>query len=126
MFKDKIILDSINPIDIYGAKDEKINLLKSYFKNIIITVRGLEIFLSGEKKEIQNFKKLFNHLLDYLNKHNELNVRDIEHFLYTKQCVDDINVDFSRIGRNGLVIRPRTINLKKMILDQSKNCKIFA
>ena len=125
MFKDKIILNSINPIDIYGANDEKINLIKSHFKNIIITVRGLEIFLSGEKKEIQNFKRLFNNLVAYIHEYNELHVRDIEHFLHTKQCVDDINVDFSLIGRNGLVIKPRTINQKKMIQLSLNNDLLF-
>ena len=55
MSKDKIILNSVNPIHIYGEKNDKINLIKSYFPDLKIIARGLEIILEGENKKREDW-----------------------------------------------------------------------
>ena len=43
--KDKIVLDLVSPLDLYGPDNQYINLIKSHFLNLKIIPRGTEIFL---------------------------------------------------------------------------------
>ena len=67
--KDKIILDSLNPLDIYGPKNCNMNLIKSHFEDLTITPRGTQIFLKGTKIDVDRFKQTFSQVLPF-NKRN--------------------------------------------------------
>jgi len=123
MFKDKIILNSINPLDIYGIKNEKINFIKSYFPNLTITPRGSEIILKGEEYEVENFKKSFAKIVNHLKLHNALHEYEIEYLM--SDDFECSNVNFSLIGQNGIVIKPKTINQQRMIKLSEKNNLLF-
>ncbi len=125
MFKDKIILNSINPIQIYGEENDKINLIKSYFSDLKIVARGVEIILEGKKERVNEFKKEFSIIIDYFKKHNSLNNDDIKLLMSNDFKKQMLNVDFSIIGKNGLIIRPKTISQQKMIKLSLENNLVF-
>ena len=66
--KDKIILNSLNPLDIYGPKNCNMNLIKSHFEDLSITPRGTQIFVKGKKIDVDRFKQTFSHIINYLKK----------------------------------------------------------
>ena len=78
MSKDKIILNSNNLIDIYGPKNETINLIKSHFVDLKIIPRGVEVFLEGCDTDIKQAKKIFTELINYAETSNSLMKEDVQ------------------------------------------------
>ncbi|MBF25171.1 MAG: phosphate starvation-inducible protein PhoH [Flavobacteriales bacterium] len=126
MSKDKIILNSINPLELYGEGNDKINLIKSYFADLKITPRGLELILEGNQSNIDIFKKYFSLLLNYLKLNNELSKGVIKDILSNSFDQNNINVDFQLFGKHGLLIKPRTMSQRKMISLSQENNLLFA
>ena len=55
---DKIfLLEDIDPIDLYGSRNSKLNLIKSYFPKLKVNARGSELHILGEEEIINQFKK---------------------------------------------------------------------
>ena len=125
MFKDKIILDSINPLEIYGEENEKINLIKSYFPDLKITARGLTVMFEGEEKSVKKIKKLIIDIIDYAKQNKHLNNNDIQHLITQDVPGEVLDVNFQLIGKNGNLIKPKTINQKKMIQLSYQNNLLF-
>jgi len=125
MFKDKIILDSINPLEIYGEENEKINLIKSYFPDLKITARGLTVMFEGEEKSVKKIKKLIIDIIDYAKQNKHLNNNDIQHLITQDAPGEVLDVNFQLIGKNGNLIKPKTINQKKMIQLSYQNNLLF-
>ncbi|MBL32072.1 MAG: phosphate starvation-inducible protein PhoH [Flavobacteriales bacterium] len=125
MFKDKIVLNSINPLLIYGEENQNINFIKSFFPDLKITARGVDVMFEGDKKNVKKIKTIFSKLISYFEQHGDLTKDDIKQLI--KDDLDDkiFSVDFSVIGKNGLVIKPRTINQRKMIQLAQKNNLLF-
>ena len=125
MFKDKIILNSTNPLEIYGEENEKLNLIQSYFPDIKIVARGIEIILEGEEAGVQKIKKLFVDIIDYVKKNEYLNNKDLQKLMRNNLTNKFLDVDFQLTGRNGNLIKPKTINQKKMIQLSYVNNLLF-
>ena len=125
MFKDKIVLNSINPLLIYGEENQNINFIKSFFPDLKITARGVDVMFEGDKKNVKKIKTIFSKLISYFEQYGDLTKDDIKQLI--KDDLDDeiFSVDFSVIGKNGLVIKPRTINQRKMIQLAQKNNLLF-
>ena len=125
MFKDKIILNSTDPLDIYGESNEKINIIKSFFPNVNVIARGVEIILEGDKKGVKKIKKLFIDLIKYVQKNQTFNIDDLRAFIEKDMKEKFIDLDFKLVGRNGNVIKPQTVNQKKMIQSSYNNSLLF-
>ena len=78
----EITFGSIDPIEIYGPKNEKINLIKSYFPDLKITARGTEINLKGDVLLINQFKTSFLKIINYFHKYAALTNNDIERLIH--------------------------------------------
>jgi len=125
VIKDKIILESLGPLDMYGADNENISLIKSFFPNIKITPRGTEIFLQGHQLDILSCKKLLSACFDYFNKYQILEKRDIERLYKDGFNQDELFYNFSLTGKNGNIIKPRTINQRRLVTLATDNNLLF-
>ncbi len=125
MFKDKIVLNSINPLLIYGEENQNINFIKSFFPDLKITARGVDVMFEGDKKNVKKIKAIFSKLISYFEQHGNFTKDDIKQLIEDDLDDEIFSVDFSVIGKNGLVIKPRTINQRKMIQLAQKNNLLF-
>jgi phosphate starvation-inducible PhoH-like protein len=125
MFKDKIILNSTNLIEIYGEENEKINFINSYFPDIKIVARGVEIIFEGEEIGVKKIKQLFIDIIDYAKKNKYLTKHDIEKLMRNDMQHNVLDIDFQLFGRSGNIIKPKTLNQKKMIQLSYKNNLLF-
>ena len=123
--KDKIILNSLNPLDIYGPKNCNINLIKSHFKDLSITSRGTQIFLKGKKNDVYRFKQVFSDILSYLKKNQIIESQDIERLLNKGFNETNLSFDFFLSANNGNVIKPKTISQREMVMSSQKNNLLF-
>lgn len=130
---EKIIsIDSIDPVEIYGVNDVKLNVIKKYFPKLKLVARGYSIKVLGEPNEIIHFEKKLNMLVDYYHKNGILTDTVIERLLgqtgdnLLKEKEEASGSDIILFGNNGLVIKARTENQKRMMQSIAKNDMLFA
>jgi phosphate starvation-inducible protein PhoH and related proteins len=127
-----IALESVEPVEIYGVNDIKLNVIKKHFPKLKVIARGYSIKVLGEETEIVNFEKKLDLLLDYYHKNGVLTDTVIERLLGQTgnnllEAKDNaINNDIILFGNNGLVVKARTQNQRRMVASISKNDMIFA
>lgn len=127
-----ITLDSIEPVEIYGVNDVKINIIKKHFPKLKLIARGYSLKVLGETKEIARFEKKLEMLVDYYHKNGLLTEPVLERLLGQTgdnllQAKDEAqSSDIIMFGNNGLVIKAKTDNQRKMVSSILKNDMLFA
>ena len=64
-----LTIENVEPVDLYGQQDSKLNLLREAFPDITITSRGNFLKISGEKREAQNVKNKLELMVRSLKRH---------------------------------------------------------
>ena len=127
-----ITLDNIEPVEIYGVNDAKLNIIKKHFPKLKLVARGYSLKVLGEKSEIANFEKKLQLLSDHYLKTGVLTDAAIERLLgqtgdnLIESKEQALNSDIILFGNNGLIIKAKTENQKKMLADIQKNDMMFA
>jgi phosphate starvation-inducible PhoH-like protein len=126
-----IALESIEPVEIYGVNDIKLNIIKKHFSKLKIIARGYSIKVLGDEAEIKNFEKKLDLLVDYYHKNGLLTDTTIERLLGSEQSkgqTEDLRGtnDIILFGNNGLVVKAKTPNQRKMVSSILKNDMLFA
>jgi len=125
-----IVLESIEPVEIYGVNDVKLNIIKKHFPKLKIIARGYSVKVLGEESEIQNFEKKLNLLIDHYHKTGLLTDTVIDRLLGpTGDNIiesQDLQNDLILFGNNGLVVKAKTENQRKMVASIAKNDMLFA
>lgn len=132
MSEKKIILEDISPVNLYGVNDSKLELIKTRFPKLKIVARGETIKASGEEEELNQFEMVINILIAYYNRFGNLTENAIEQILNGRAkrngsaenntAADDV-ITF---GNNGLIVKARTENQRKMVEAITKNDMLFA
>ncbi|OFY43217.1 MAG: phosphate starvation-inducible protein PhoH [Bacteroidetes bacterium GWF2_40_14] len=124
-----IVLEEIDPVDIYGVNNKLIDLLNSYFPKMKVVARGSEIFLRGSISDVRKFEEKLNILIDIRSRKSRLNEDDIN-TLFDGSFVGDQGVSDERdiivYGTEGKIIRARTKNQKRLLDCYYDNDLIFA
>ena len=127
-----ITLDSIDPVEIYGVNDVKLNIIKKYFPKLKLIARGYSLKVLGDESEISRFQKKLDLLVDYYHKSGVLTDSTIERLLgqtgdnIIEAKEDTAATDIIVFGNNGLVVKAKTDNQRKMMRSIQKNDMIFA
>lgn len=129
-----IILEEIDPVEIYGVNNRLFNLLASHFPKIKAIARGSEIHVMGPEAEAELFEKKLHTLIALRMKKTKLSEYDVEQLfeeenrnpeegvVTTGEGIDSVIV-FSTEGKP---IKARTVNQKKMVDLYYKNDLLFA
>lgn len=130
MIEKTIMLDDYNPLEIFGVNDVNLERIKKYFSKLKVIARGNAIKLIGPENEIQLFEEKFSLILLTHDKFGRITENDINQILETTEAEFNAkNGDSSEVlvhGRNGLMIKARTENQKKMVEAIDKNDMLFA
>jgi phosphate starvation-inducible protein PhoH and related proteins len=127
-----IALDSVDPVEIYGVNDVKLNVIKKHFPKLKLITRGYTIKVLGDASEIIRFEKKLELLVDYYHKSGVITDTVIERLLgqngdniiESKDAV--LNNDIILFGNSGLVIKAKTENQRRMIQGIAKSDMLFA
>ena len=129
-----ILLEEIDPIDIYGINNRLFDLLASHYPKIKAVARGAEIFLMGPQSELDDFEEKIKLLRRKRLHKSVLTEYDVEALfegsdrsaesgtIPTEEAADSIIV-YSNEGRP---IKARTPNQKRMVREYYRNDLIFA
>ena len=126
-----LTVEGIDPVELYGENNVKLNLLRKAFPEITITSRGNQLRLDGEKKSTQKAKSKFELMVRLLKEYRELPVQMVEDLMADNNPFESRLVDSeeNRIivhGRDGKPIRAKTRNQKKLIYASEHNDIVFA
>jgi phosphate starvation-inducible PhoH-like protein len=72
-----IPLNGIDLLNFTGLNDEKLNLLKDYFDSIIV-LRGDNVILKGDEKEIETIERVLNELVFLQKRQGSISVDDVK------------------------------------------------
>ena len=119
-------INSINPLDLYGANNKKLTFIKQFFPKLKIVARGNQLKLIGEEEVIQHFELKFDLMLQHFNKYQRLTPSNIERIIMDDASVLEGDDDVLLHGTQGLMIKARTANQRKMVSAIEKNDMLFA
>ena len=126
-----ITLDSVEPVEIYGVNDVKLNTIKKYFPKLKLIARGYSLKVLGEQYEIARFEKKLDMLVEHYHKSGVLTDTVIERLLgqtgdnLLEQKEENLGNDVILFGNNGLVIKAKTDNQRRLVSSVLKNDMLF-
>jgi len=125
-----IRLEDVDPVQIFGVNNNKLNLLKTAFPKIKVVSRGDKIKLSGKEEEIHMFKAKVDQMKKFVSRYGEISNQNIESLLddieSSELSQDKFSDDILVHGPSGIKVRARTPNQQKLVDLTDKNDVVFA
>ncbi|MFN4122331.1 MAG: PhoH family protein [Flavobacteriales bacterium] len=120
-----------DPVSFYGVSDANLERIKSMFTDLIIVARGTELKLKGDEGRLDIFERKLRQLIDYYNRFGSLDDQQVQLVMEKSedqhaQISKDDSSDIIVYGNNGLVVKARTPNQKKIVLSSREHDMIFA
>ena len=129
-------LESVDPAHFWGTHNEHYELIKRAFPKLKIVARGNDIKALGDTQELNAFETKFQELIQHLEKYCSLNPNEVEAILSMKNfktvdtsTLEKVNIGGGEVivfGTNGLMIKARTTNQRRMVSSIAKNDVLFA
>ncbi|MFN8164794.1 MAG: PhoH family protein [Bacteroidia bacterium] len=126
-----IPIDTFNPVEFFGVNDSNLEVIRRNFPELKLVARGNEIKVIGDEKNIHVFSEKINRLIQHYQKFGSLTTDNVEHFLADKGSSPEKQAQVASgevlvFGQNGIMVRARTANQKKMVESSEKNDIVFA
>ena len=130
MIEKVIYLEGIEPVNVYGVKNARLEILKNYYPKLKIVARGDEIKVQGEENLIYEFEEKLQLIIEYFLKFKKLNNEEFEalikgegeNLLRRKEEFDDAII----YSNNARPIKARTINQQKLVDEYDTKDLLFA
>ena len=117
----------VDQTELFGVRESKLKLIRSYYPKLKIVVRGSEVKVLGDQKSIKSFDKGLKLLLAHLDKFNSLNENNIENLLGEKgEDILNSSDEVLVFGNRGIKVKARTHNQRKMVASINENDMVFA
>ena len=127
-----IELAAINPIDIYGVADTRLKKLELKFSKVKFIARGNTLKVVGAEDELGIVNTVVEKLVEHHNKYNKITDDDflkITNIVSNDDASTELTLEDNNVivyGNNGLVVKARTENQKKLHESVKINDLIFA
>lgn len=125
-----LTVDGVDPVELYGQNNVKLNALREAFPDLVITSRGNNLKIAGEKKFAQKAKAKFEMMVRMLKEQHELPMQMVEDILNDQNPFEThIAQGASKTllyGRAGRQIKVKTRNQQKLIDASEANDIVFA
>lgn len=132
MAEKTILIEGIYPPDIFGLREEKLQLLRNIFPKLKIISRGNELIFIGDDKESSAFEKIFELMLVHYERFGKITEENILEIIAQPKgkvvISEDLSGegDFLLYGKNGMVIKARTPNQRRMAESFKTHDMLFA
>ncbi|MDB5117556.1 MAG: ybeZ 1 [Mucilaginibacter sp.] len=131
----RLSIENINPAVLWGPNNDHFEIIKKQYPKLKIVARGSEVKVLGDDHELTIFEEKFNHLLQHIEKFENLNITDLERILGSKAesnssgepAADKFaSGEVIVFGPNGVMVKARTANQRKMVDCINKSDILFA
>lgn len=129
-----ITIENLNPLIVWGSNNENFEIIKKSFPKIKIVARGNDIKVLGDEIEIYHFKTKFEEIIKHIDQFHSLTPNDLDQLLGTT-IANTAEVENTKskggseaivYGPNGITIKARTANQRKLVDSINKNDIVFA
>ena len=121
-----LALDEIDHANFWGTNNRNLNFVKALFPKLNIIARGEMLKVIGPADEISIFETQLRRLTDYFRQHGTIAEENIMQIIEGNVSTDDASSDILVHGRNGLLIKARTPNQKRLVEACAENDLVFA
>ncbi len=124
------LIDKVDPVDLYGINDKKLEKLKKHFPTLKLVARGDELKVIGEDLAISSFEIKLNLLVKHLQKYKQLNENNMLRLLEEshESGMQHLahNDEVILYGNAGIIVKARTANQQKLVQSVKDNDMVFA
>lgn len=127
--KKTIRLESIDPVEIYGAGNRILEEFCSYFPGLKVVARGDELMLEGDSSQIEEFTVRFADLQERRNHKMNLTAYDVEDIFDGESAPDKFMMSGEAVivhATDGKPIKARNKNQQEMVKAYFNSDLIFA
>ncbi len=125
-----ILIEGIDPLQLYGVNNQKFEQIINHFAKLKIIGRGDEIKVIGDDKEMDVFEEKLNQIIEVCRRTGSITDEVIQDLLKSNEIsieqFDDDQKDVLVYGNNGRVIKARTVNQKLLVESYNTNDLLFA
>jgi phosphate starvation-inducible PhoH-like protein len=121
-----IQFDDIHPVEILGAKNANLSILRKHFSALKIIARGDQVKVLGPEKELKEFDEKWKLLINHLNEYQRLTDTDVRRVLDSSASLSKVDSSVLVYGNNGKQIKARTANQAKLVELSLDNDLTFA
>jgi phosphate starvation-inducible PhoH-like protein len=126
-----IAIDTLNPVEFFGVNDTNLDVIRKKFPELKLISRGSEIKVIGDDKNIHRFSEKIARLIEHYQRVGSLTPDNVEHFFSDKKKPElepslQASGDVLVFGPNGLTVKARTVNQKRMVTGCETNDVVFA
>lgn len=127
MSEKKITLSNIELVKLFGTNNNKLDKIKSLFPQLKIISRGEDLQLMGSSAQINFFEQKLTAFIQHINQYDSLTLSQIEGLVEgDEKEILKAKDDIILYGQNGKIIKAKTPNQRKMVLEIAKNDMLFA
>lgn len=132
----KLTIEHINPAVLWGPNNDHFEVIRKQYPKLKIVARGNEVKVLGEEHELIVFQEKLNKLIQHVERYETLDTNELGRILGAK--VQDTAAAESGndkpgstgevivFGPNGIMVKARTANQRRMVDTIVKNDIIFA
>lgn len=119
-------LDEINHAAFWGTNNRNLNFVKALYPKLNIIARGEMLKVIGPDDEIAIFEQQLQQLLTFFHQHGNLAEENIMQIIEGGLAQQSADNEILVHGRNGLLIKARTPNQRRMVQACADNDLVFA
>jgi phosphate starvation-inducible PhoH-like protein len=127
-----ILLPDVDPVGLYGVNDSTLEQIRLYYPGLKLIARGHELKLRGEQHDIISFEQKLNQLIAHQQRYGSLSEQLVKRIMNPENDLpelphaEDGSSDIIVYGNNGLIVKARTPNQKKIASSSYEKDMVFA
>lgn len=128
MIEKKIEIQGLNVAELFGVNNANLKYIRTFYPQLKIADRGNEITVSGPVEIVAQFEVKFQLILEHFHQNNLLDENNIDNLMLEDGSVM-LSGDGSEVlvhGNNGVKIKAKTVNQRKLVKAVNKNDMVFA
>lgn len=124
-----IPIEGVDTRELYGAQDVYLEQIRALSPTVKIVARGSSLRVLGSKVGVEAFERKMNALIDYYIKYRHIS-REVVSQAFSEGLSDRVEAasdkDTIVFGNNGMAVRARTVNQRRLVELYGTNDLLFA
>ncbi len=130
----EIFIEGVDTRELYGAKNVYLEQIKTLHPKLKIIARGHILKVLGAKSDIERFERRMQGLIEYYDRYGHISKEVVEQSFAAGFTTGDAPAESTPkrdseaivYGNNGVIIKARTANQRRLVELYDKNDLIFA
>ncbi|MDB4533341.1 PhoH family protein [Vicingaceae bacterium] len=129
---EKVIkISGINPVELLGVNEAKLNVIKNYFPKLKVIARGDVLKAIGDEIQVSSFEGKIALMIEHLIKYKQLTENNIERLMGEDETSGESKTlkhddDALVFGNGGLIVKAKTANQRRLVSESYNNDLLFA